>query len=266
MNFHKSLIPLLGINLSDAWARAFIKSHEIAGGVLSPGIVSFPVCDQEDSWELETNEIRNALENQLDAFQICSVNQSNIETVAGTIFPESIWKRCKGDRRALYETYDMIWSQIKKCTANKRGTYFRRLTSFGSKDVNQLEAIIDAWKSGTHRHSALQAGIFDPSKDHRKGPFLGFPCLQQVVFHPIGPNGSKGMTVVAFYANQLLLKKAYGNYLGLYRLGKFMATEMGLVLRGVTCIASNLKMSDDHGKGECSELVHCLLKEIAHAN
>jgi len=266
MNFHESLTTILGNNLSDAWAQAFIKSYKVTGGVLSPGIVSFPVRDQEGSWVLENSTIRNALEHQLDAFDICSVNQSNIETVAGTIFPESIWKRCNRNRHKLFETYGKIWIQVKKCSANNRGTYFRRLTSYGNKSVNQLETIIDAWNSGTHRRSALQAGIFDPSQDHRKGPFLGFPCLQQVVFHPIGPNGSEGMTVVAFYANQLLLKKAYGNYLGLYRLGKFMAAEMGLVLRGVTCIASNLKMSDNHGKGECSDFARCLLKEVSNAN
>lgn len=266
MNYINKFKPIFGNNLSEAWAHAFVKSFNSTGGVLSPGIVSFPVEEGRNTWMLETPEIRQALETQLDIFDIRSANQSNIETVAGTIFPETIWKRCNGNRNKLFETYGEIWPQVKKCSANDRGTYFHRLTAFGEERINQLKFIIDAWEKGVHRHSALQAGIFDPSQDHRPTPFLGFPCLQQVVFHPIGPKGSGGMTVVAFYANQLLLQKAYGNYLGLFRLGKFMAGEMGMTLRGITCIASDLKMSYNHGKSDCASLVMKLRKELPDAN
>ena len=93
---------------------------------------------------------------------------------------------------------------------------------------------------------------------------MGFPCLQQVVFHTKGSNGSDGLEVVAFYANQLLFEKAYGNYLGLYRLGKFMAGEMGLRLTGVTCIASHLKISNSGTtKGELSPLAEVLKRETS---
>lgn len=265
MNSVNTPKPICGTNLSEAWAQAFVESYHAPRGMLSPGIVSFQVDEESESWKLETLEIRNLLEEQLEAFDIRSANQSNIETVAGTIFPESVWKRCRGDRDILFTTYDMMWPQVRQCKENKRGTYFRRLTSYGDNSVNQLKKILDAWKKGTRRHSALQAGIFDPDQDHREVPILGFPCLQQVVFHPIGPNGSKGMTVVAFYAKQILLRKAYGNYLGLYRLGKFMADEMGMILREVTCIASDLSMSDKHGKAACASLVKNLEKELPNA-
>jgi hypothetical protein len=155
-----------------------------------------------------------------------------------------------------------MWPYVSKCRQNRHGTYFRRLSSFGT---NQLKAVIETWHSGTHRHSALQSAIFDPAKDHSKARQLGFPCLQQVVFHPKGINGSEGMTVVAFYANQLLVEKAYGNYLGLYRLGKFMAGEMGLRLKGVTCIASNLSLGK-HGKKECQHLLSEIKRVLSDAN
>ncbi len=267
MTTDNHLIPIHGKNLSEAWARSFLECCDASGGVLSPGIVSFLVAEEHESWTLETPEIRQALEDQLNALGIRSANQSNVETVAGTIFPESIWKRCNGDREKLFAKYEEMWPLISNCRpANNRGTYFWRLTSYGHKSINQLQKIITAWENGTRRHSALQAGIFDPTQDHRETPFLVFPCLQQVVFHPVGPNGSRGMTVLAFYAKQLLLEKAYGNYLGLYRLGRFMAGEMGMTLRKVTCIASDLSLSDQHGKNACAQLARNLRKGLSNAN
>ncbi len=267
MSTNNTIRPIYGNNLSEAWAKTFVKCCDACGRVIAPGIVSFPVFEDQDAWTLENNEIRNSLESQLDAFDIRSVNQSNVETVAGTIFPESIWKRCNGEREILFEKYESMWPMVRNCRpANSRGTYFRRLTSFGEKGVNQLNIIITAWKNKIRRHSALQAGVFDPAQDHRPTPFLGFPCLQQVVFHPIGPNGSEGMEVIAFYANQLILEKAYGNYLGLYRLGKFMAGEMGLILRGVTCFASDLSLSYNIRKCDCATLLRDIKKELHNAN
>ena len=139
------LEPITGHNLSEAWANAFLLSHESSDASLSTGIVSFPVNENDPEWKLETNGIRYALESQLKKSEISSVNQSNIETVAGTIFPESIWDRCGGDKEKLFDKYEKMWPQIKKCGANKYGTYFRRLTSFGDKGVNQLEKILEAW-------------------------------------------------------------------------------------------------------------------------
>jgi hypothetical protein len=257
--------PIHGKNLSEAWAHAFIRCMCDSGRTIAPGIVSFDVDEEKNSWQLETTEIRHALDNQLLVFNIASAYQSNIETVAGTIFPESIWKRCGGNSEEFFKRYNKMWPFIRKCRFNMRGTYFRRLTAFGEQGTNQLKTIIDTWRIGTHRHGALQAGIFNPAQDHTKARRLGFPCLQQVVFHPIGTNGIEGMSVVAFYANQYLLEKAYGNYLGLYRLGKFMAGEMGLNLRGVTCIATNLSLGNC-GKQECRPLLDRLKKVLHDAN
>jgi hypothetical protein len=160
-----------------------------------------------------------------------------------------------------------MWPKIKKCHANRNGVYFRRLTAFGEEnsEFNQLEHILNVWHKGIHRHSALQAAIFDPNHDHRFARQVGFPCLQQIIFHPNGANGKDGLSVVALYANQVILEKAYGNYLGLHRLGCYMATEMGIPFRDVLCVASNLKISDKHGsKRKNKSLVKALEEELAN--
>ncbi|MEB5016537.1 hypothetical protein RXP78_29840, partial [Pseudomonas aeruginosa] len=59
----------------------------------------------------------------------------------------------------------------------------------------------------------------------------GFPCLQHVTFAP----AKDGLNVNAFYATQYMVERAYGNYLGLCRLGQFVAHELKLPLKRFTC-------------------------------
>lgn len=97
---------------------------------------------------------------------------------------------------------------------------------------NQLEFGIGTYlaRDGVRR-SILQIAIFDPSRDHSAAAQLGFPCLQHVTFAP----SDQGLCVNAFYAAQYMVERAYGNYLGLCRLGQFVAHEMELPLVRLTC-------------------------------
>jgi len=64
-----------------------------------------------------------------------------------------------------------------------------------------------------------------------------------------------------FYASQYLFKRAYGNYLGLCRLGRFMAFQMGLKLVRLTCYAGFAHLdSDGPGKGALKPLAARLHK------
>ena len=114
-------------------------------------------------------------------------------------------------------------------SANRRGLYFERLTSYGRGqcDGNQLEWIISQFngRDGVRR-SMFQASVFDPERDHIADAQLQFPCLQHVSFEPT----KEGLVVNAFYATQQLFVKAYGNYLGIAQLGAFMAHEMKMKL------------------------------------
>jgi len=258
MVFEQPVPTIIGENVSYAWANAFLHCFDAPGGVLSPAVVRMSV---KGACPVETPEIRQVVDSQLEAVIDKPAVQTIVETVAGTIFPESIWTLAKKDRQAFYKLYESALPHIKRKRANKRGTYFERLISFqnnGKEKINQLEHIINTWHSGNHRHSALQAGVFDPRVDHSNSRQQGFPCLQQVVFYPVGSNGEDGLSVVAFYANQTLAEKAYGNYLGLYRLGMFMAKEMGIELKEVVCIASALKLSDSIGKTSCEPVVEAI--------
>jgi len=229
-------------NLSLAWSEVFLKLLERGVDKLSPAVVS--ITDFEDSGlPVEYGPIREALD---------VINVQSSQTVASTIFPNSLWSpAAENDAQQLYDRYERVWPRIKKDHRNRNGVYFRRLTAFSPKTtegvstrVNQLQHVIDIFRGGNHRHSALQASILDPTRDHTNAPLRGFPCLQQVAF---GGEG-EGLEVTGFYALQHHVSKAYGNYLGLCWLGRFMAKQMGLRLSQVTCVASRLKLGDGYTK------------------
>jgi len=237
MSFAQNIIA--GNNLSDAWAKALIKCYSASRGVLAPAGIEFPASANGEP--IEDEGVRRVVDEHLRNLK----HPERIETIAGTIFPDSIWKWTKGDREKFFGSYINSIPRILRCQGNCHGIYFARMVAFPDQSCNtknQLEQIINTWNNGNHRHSALQIAVFNPFTDLTDQRRRGFPCLQQLAFYPEGSNGAEGLSIVAFYANQNLIEKGYGNYLGLYRLGKFVAQEMGLQLSKVVCVASALKL------------------------
>jgi hypothetical protein len=167
----------------------------------------------------------------------------SVSAVANTIFPASLW-RSNLPRAVLFKRYLKLWPRISKVRQNRRGTYFQRMINYpevSESAFNQLEFVISAYSNGTRRRSALQCGILAPNIDLNATPFQGFPCMQQVAFIPEGRNG---LRISALYPMHYLWARAYGNYLGLINLGRFMAFEMGLELTALTCIALVAKVDE----------------------
>ena len=218
-------------NLSIAWAKAFLEVYEAEE--VAPLVVVVTDLARRDV--VEVPAIRNALDELLKAS-----GKASCHTLANTIFPSGMWNR-HATREELFERYLMMLPHLRRLHAgNKYGLYFERLIGFdcdseGRCGVNQLEHILSTWNRGNRRRTALQAALFDPRKDHTHQPRRGFPCLQQVSF---APTKTGGLAVTGFYATQYVVERAYGNYLGLCRLGQFMAHEMGLKLDRMTCIAT----------------------------
>ena len=217
-------------NLSVAWAKVFLRVFQ--EGEISPVVVV--VKDIGDDGPEENLQIRSTLDQLLEE----DGKGLSCNTVANTIFP-SIWNP-NANRQELYDRYRCILPRLRKDRRNRYGLYFQRLISYGgsgdgNNGVNQLEHIIQTWHKGNHRRTALQAGLFDPLKDHTDQPVRGFPCLQQVSFARYGDDG---LSITGYYATQFVVERAYGNYLGLCRLGRFMAHEMGLRFGQMTCIAT----------------------------
>lgn len=213
-------------DLSVAWGRALSRAAQ-EGKEVGSLIVS--VTGFDNNVVLETTAIRSALETVLRANA-----KQTVETVANTIFPNSLWNPAAG-RAQLFERYTRVLPKLRKAsTANRYGLYFERMITAGPEaQPNQLEHAIATYtaRKGVRR-SALQVATFDPNRDHTTAAFRGFPCLQHVTFAP----SAGGLNVNAFYATQYLVERGYGNYLGLCRLGAFVAHELGLPLQRFTCL------------------------------
>lgn len=234
-----STTPLLieDTNLSHAWSRAFLHIIDNPGKEISPLVIT--LTGFNNGVPNEDQLIRDALDNSL-----LVNNEQKVHTVANTIFPYSLWKYSINDRNKLFEMYLNAFPRYKALEPhkNQRGIYFERLIAFGAgpENGNQLEYIISQYKSRSGvRKSMFQASIFDPARDHINSAQLAFPCLQHI---SLVPQNNETIALNAFYATQQIFEKAYGNYLGLCRLGDFMAHEMGLKFERMNCFIGVAKL------------------------
>lgn len=211
-------------NLSLAWGGVLSRILGPGGTDVSPLVLSITGFD-DDGDPSENAAVRAALEELL-----ASEGKRDIENVAFTIFPKRYYKMVSGDRAELYSLYRESFSRIQDYNPrnNKRGSYFQRLIDLAGdgSGPNQLEWILSEYEARPQsRRSKWQATTFDPKRDHTTSAQLEFPCLQQVSFTF---DCDEGLILNAFYATQQIVRKGYGNYLGLSHLGGFMAKEMGL--------------------------------------
>jgi hypothetical protein len=236
-------------NISYAWALVLAECMRAGRSELNQLMVT--VSPPEGGTDEDV-----ALRAILDKFLLANGLQK-CSTVAQTIFPFSL-QSPGSDAQALFATYRKIYDRLKRCRANAKGTYFKRMIDyepfvgegFVVTPVNQLEKVITDLKTAAPRRSGLQLVIFDPTRDHIHSPYLKFPCLQQV---SVSKDDHGNIMLMALYPLHYLIERAYGNYLGLLRLGQFVAKECGLKFRSMTCIAATGKR--EMTKEACSPLL-----------
>jgi len=238
-----------GTNISKTWYKAL----ELVVSKKNKEITPFLISLTEFEEDLKFREI---LDNSLS-----NNKKASIQTVAETIFPQSLYEYFQYDRFELYERYKVNLTRIKKVNKkNRNGTYFERLISYDGNE-NQLEIIISSYlKDKGVRRSKLQASIFDPRCDHTDKPYQGFPCLQHVTFY-VNKNG--GLILNGFYAIQYLYERGYGNWLGLINLGKFMAKEMNLEFEKFNCFIG-IEQLDCLGKTDARKLLKNLKENLGY--
>lgn len=248
-----------------AWAQALPRLMDRGVESVSPLVVTAPVEELET---VERSAVQAAIDRQVAEFRAINAQQSDpkkkkyrhlwpVHTVANTLFPVSLWNPAAPDGAdRLYARFEQAWPRIRKCKQNRKGLYFRRLTAArpkgkGDPPVNQLKVIVENYLAGNHRRGALQASVFDPAADHTMNRRPGFPCLQQVSFTPL-PGDC--LSVTGYYATQYLFDRAYGNYVGLCRLGHFIAGQIDMKLTRMTCVAARAELGSV-GKTALTSLV-----------
>lgn len=229
-------------NLSLGWAKVVERLARPGVERIAPLTLSISGFGDAGVAE-EVDEIRAAV----DAFLVAQ-EKRDTENVAWTIFPARYHEIAGGDRDEFFKLFIESFPRVQDFNPrnNKRGSYFQRLVDLNGdgKGPNQLKWLLDDYEQHpkARRTSKFQATTFDPARDYTSSGQLEFPCLQQVSFVP----DDGDLTVNAFYATQQIARKGYGNYLGLARLGAFMANEMKLRFAQLNIFVGVAKM--DVGK------------------
>jgi len=184
---------------------------------------------------------RNAAIETALSHELTRRRHQSLETVASTIFPQSVWATSHENRECLYGRYLRIVPRLRRFPGNSRGTYFERLVRWppGRGPYNQLEEVIQRLVrefGGRGRNRVVyDLLLFSPTNDPRP---LGFPCLAYVNVKVA--QGRLRMT--AHYRNHWFVAKAYGNYVGLARLQRFIAEQAGLEVGELVCISGHAQV------------------------
>jgi hypothetical protein len=229
--------------LSMAWLQAMEHLIETPKGKDVNLVVGFGTIDEDLA-------IRSVLDDFLETATAPKrrAKVQSVETVASTLFPESWYlpDRAANPREHLYRMRELA-SRVHRRLSGEEETYFDRLAAYPGRDgssVNQLEEQVRRLQNELRRtgakSSAYELGVSEPGdlrfqipgKDRR---YMGFPCLSHIslTLH------TGAIHLTALYRNQGFLRKAYGNYIGLARLTRFFAREVGVAVGEVTCVASH---------------------------
>lgn len=237
-------------NLSEAWLRTVEHVTGVGGHAINV------ISTVQDPLASEIPTIRSAVDALLAGGDRKGVRIQSVDTVAGTIFPRDLYadtgltyrtemgrdELAKLDTSAidLYTAYAEILPLLRTDGANKRGTYFGRMTSWPGKTgggINQLADRISRLRrrldNNQQRHNlediavAGEAELLDPAGLQVYAPGdrrnRGFPCLVHIDLTLYQGQ----LSMAATYRHQFLMTKAYGNLVGLCRLLGFLAQQSG---------------------------------------
>ena len=162
--------------------------------------------------------------------------------VAHTIFPEQSYRNSRvRNREQLYQHYNRFYVRSRHMKHSNWGTYFKRMISYKTPDgdVDQLGKIIDHINS---RETVFKASehivIPQPASDGNRK--MGGPCLNYIaVQQEKNAEGNRQISLLAVYRNHDFYERAFGNYLGLCNLLKYICEQTGSIPGFITCISSH---------------------------
>jgi hypothetical protein len=217
-------------NLSVAWIRALDAVRRMPKHAATHLVVRI-----EDP-TLEVPEIRRLADELLSRGRV-----QPISSVRSTIFPAS-WARRYPDPERLADHFRGQYETLCRFPKNRGGTYFGRMVAYprGANEepfdqLNDIVAKLRGEARGRHMSSMYEINIWVPG-DLPSG--MGFPCMSHLSFHL--DDGQLFMQAV--YRNQYLVERAYGNYLGLAELHRYVAAATDLQASELMIVAGHVKV------------------------
>ena len=252
-------------NLSLAW----LKSMEI---LRDSGGKAVHLCVAVETPGIENAGIRNILDAEL-----ARKNHYPIATVANTIFLSSLYRPEKLGNKAETHFYEGVAENrniARRLRANQDGRYIDRMVEWnGPKGtVNQLKTMVRILKNelanSNTKSSRYEMAFIEPDDYYTGGGDLriqqpdkdtkitGFPCLSHISF----TLDHRKLNLAAIYRNQYFFQKAYGNYMGLSGLMRFLCIESGCEMGELLCIATHADA--ELGVKKLNGLIEACRKEV----
>ena len=252
-------------NISHAWNEALQQLVARGGKAVHLAVAIGRPLDPED------RAIRDALDSFVAERRRDDKTVWPVSTVANTMFPSAFYRPGRDEaRQRLYELHAK--AQRMQQRMRDPENYFNRIVAYpgkGAEPFNQLEYVVERLitqrkprKRGGPLSSAYEIGLSAPDGGDlrvqapgRDRKLMSFPCLSHISFTLDGDV----LNLAALYRNQYFITRAYGNYLGLSRIGQFIATEVGVQLGEIVCLATHADAQyGDFGKTRVTQLAASL--------
>lgn len=208
--------------------------------------------DSADTMTPEDVQVIEAVEQAL-----LNRGETSVMTVAGTIFPQALYKRVGAAK--LADHFLRIMAKAKK--RNTWGTYAMRLMRRPGREantfINPLELLIGklqraASPEGKTIVSNYELGVMDVgdlaeddavfcdvplySPAHDAAMVRNQPCLMHLSFKLV----EKGeIELTAIYRSHFYAQRALGNFIGLRHLMNYVAERVGVRAGRLTCISTD---------------------------
>jgi thymidylate synthase len=238
-------------DVSSAWLAAVKHLLSEPGGRSSNLGVSIAAPNQERT------DVRRELEGFAANARRRGQDFPRIESVAGTIFQSSFYRPTANDpEHHLYDLERRIRKVVRRHPQNRSGTYFERLVAYplaDGREFNQLHHVLERLRSaatqGRRNGNQFELSIFHPERDSYP---VGFPCLSHISI----TLRDGILDATALYRNQYFLERAYGNYVGIGEVMRFLATESGFGVGELLCVASHARLElGSYGRARVTALV-----------
>jgi hypothetical protein len=249
-------LMISGANVSAAWVETLDALVSGDGEAFNLMVVIADPTTEEPA-------VRAVIDAFIDERRRANGSVKRISTVANTIFPESWYLEHLGvdAEEHLYELERTSRQVLRRHGNNRRGTYFERFVAWpapAGTTFNQLDQVVQRLRAererGRRRGNAYEMGVTTPLDEAIAMPvFVGgrdrqvmsFPCLSHVSF-----SLQKGVVhMAAIYRNHDLTQRAYGNYVGLGRLLRFVAVQSGWPVGELACLSASIAAGTGAGFG-----------------
>jgi thymidylate synthase len=251
-------------NVSAAWVEALdVLLNEDGEAVNMTVAIADPTTEESG--------VRAVVDAFIEERRRTNRSVRRVSTVANTIFPESwyVERLGVGAEEHLYELERSSREVMRRHGNNRRGTYFERFVAWPGPDgitFNQLDQVVTRLRAeherGHRRGNAYEMGVTTPRDEAiampvfvggRDRQIMSFPCLSHVSF-----SLQKGVLhMAAIYRNHDLTQRAYGNYIGLGRLLRFVAVQSGWPVGELACLSASVAAGTGTGfaRGALTELL-----------